>query len=56
VLDAVLVDSSMPDEDGRWFLRELRASATASASAAVFAVSASEAISPMPRVASPGTS
>jgi CheY-like chemotaxis protein len=39
VLDAVLIDLRMPGEDGHWFLRRLRASETASAHAAVFAVS-----------------
>ncbi len=39
VLDAALVDLRMPGEDGRWFLRELRASGTPSANAPVFAVS-----------------
>jgi CheY-like chemotaxis protein len=39
VLDAVLIDLRMPGEDGHWFLRQLCASATASANAAVFAVS-----------------
>ena len=39
VIDVALVDLRMPDEDGRWFLRELRASGTCSANAAVFALS-----------------
>src|SRR6266404_2253715 len=39
VLDAMLIDLRMPGEDGWWFLRQLRASATASANAPVFAVS-----------------
>jgi two-component system CheB/CheR fusion protein len=39
VLDAVLIDLRMPGEDGRWFVSQLRASATASANAPVFAVS-----------------
>jgi CheY-like chemotaxis protein len=39
VLDAAVVDLRMPGEDGWWFLRELRASRTASANAPVFAVS-----------------
>ena len=39
VLDAVLIDLRMPDEDGLWFMRQLRASATASANVPVFAVS-----------------
>ena len=39
VLDAALIDLRMPGEDGWWFLRQLRASATASANAPVFAVS-----------------
>src|SRR5437867_30275 len=38
VLDAAVVDLRMPGEDGRWFLRELRASRTPSANAPVFAV------------------
>ena len=37
--DVVLVDLHMPDEDGRWFLRELRASSAPSAQAPVFTVS-----------------
>jgi DNA-binding response OmpR family regulator len=37
--DAVLADLRMPDEDGRWLLRELRTSNTPSAQAPVFAVS-----------------
>src|SRR5205823_6420562 len=37
--DAALVDLRMPNEDGWWFLRELRASRTPSAEAPVFAVS-----------------
>src|SRR5262249_5859290 len=37
--DAALIDLRMPGEDGRWFLRQLRASATESANARVFAVS-----------------
>src|ERR687888_2211260 len=47
VLDAALVDLRMPGEDGRWFLRELRASGTASANAVVFALSG-EACRPEP--------
>jgi CheY-like chemotaxis protein len=39
VFDVALVDLRMPGEDGWWFLRQLRASPTASANAAVFAVS-----------------
>jgi two-component system, sensor histidine kinase len=39
VLDAVVVDLRMPGEDGRWLLRELRASRASSANAPVFAVS-----------------
>jgi CheY-like chemotaxis protein len=47
VVDAALVDLRMPGEDGRWFLRELRASGTASANAVVFALSG-EACRPEP--------
>ena len=35
----MLIDLRMPGEDGHWFLRQLRASETASANAAAFAVS-----------------
>jgi|SRR5689334_1586093 len=38
VVDAALVDLRMPGEDGRWFLRELRASGTRSANAPVLAL------------------
>ena len=39
VLDVVLVDLRMPDEDGHWFLRQLRGSRTArTAQVPVFAI------------------
>ena len=39
VVDAALVDLRMPHGNGWWFLRQLRASRTASAEATVFAIS-----------------
>lgn len=39
VVDAALVDLRMPGEDGRWLLRQLRASRTASAQTPLFVVS-----------------
>jgi len=39
ILDAAVVDLRMPNEDGWWFLRQLRASWTSSAGIPVFAIS-----------------
>jgi DNA-binding response OmpR family regulator len=39
VVDAVLVDLRMPQDDGFWLLRQVRASGTQSAAAPVFAIS-----------------